>query len=82
MAQGPYAQVSQAPILSELSHPPSGTVQMMAMDTPNVSAQREILYVRTQLAPPFPSHPQAVELAALLRAQDLIGQQIRAMLLP
>ena len=41
MAQGPYAQVTQATFLSALAYPPAGTVQVMAADTPNVSAQRE-----------------------------------------
>jgi hypothetical protein len=79
MAHGPYAHVSQAPILPMLVHPPAGTVQVMAADTPNVSAQKEILYIRTQLSPPFPNHPQAVELAALLRVRDLLDQQIQTM---
>jgi hypothetical protein len=60
MAQGPYAHVSHALILPTLIHPPSGTVQVVAVDAPNVSAQREILYVRTQLAQPYPNHPQVV----------------------
>ena len=82
MAQGPYAQVTQATFLSALAYPPAGTVQVMAADTPNVSAQREILYIRTQLSPPYPNHPQAVELAALLRVRSLIDAQIQAMQSP
>jgi hypothetical protein len=82
MAQGPYAHVTQATFLSALAHPPPGTVQVMAVDTPNVSAQKEILYIRTQLSPPFPNHPQAVELAALLRVRSLIDAQIQAMQSP
>jgi hypothetical protein len=69
MAQGPYVHVSQATYLPTLSYPPAGTVQVMAVDTPNVSAQKEVLYIRTQLSPPYSSHPQAVELAALIRAR-------------
>ena len=83
MAQGPYAQIQQvtAGVLN-LSYPPAGTVQILAADTPNLSAQREILYIRTQLSPPYPSHPQGVELAILTRARDLIDAQIQAMQSP
>jgi hypothetical protein len=82
MAQGPYGHVTQATFLSALAYPPQGTVQVMAVDTPNVSAQREILYIRTQLSPPLPGHPQALELAALTRARDLLDAQIQAMTTP
>ena len=75
MAQGPYTVLQQAPNLPMLSHSPSGTIQVMAADTPNVSAQKEVLYVRTQVAPPDPDHPQGAELAVLLRVQSLIAQQ-------
>jgi hypothetical protein len=79
MAQGPYAYVSQASNLLALGLAPAGTVQLTAVDTMNVSAQREILYIRTQLAPPYPAHPLGLEIAALTRVRDLIEQQIQAM---
>jgi hypothetical protein len=82
MAQGPYAQMSQAQTLLPLGHPPTGTVQIMAVDTPNLSAQKEVLYIRTQVSPPYPHHPQAVELAVLLRVRSLVDLQIQAMQSP
>jgi hypothetical protein len=53
----------------------------MAVDTPDVSAQREVLHIRTELSPPYPylDHPQAAELAALRRVRSLIDTQIQAM---
>jgi hypothetical protein len=82
MPQGPYPHLVQAATMLTLGHPPAGTVQLVAADTPNVSAQREVLYIRTQLSPPYPSHQQAVELAALIRARDLLDAQIQAMQSP
>jgi hypothetical protein len=83
MAQGPYAQLQQVTTGTlNLSYPPAGTVQILAADTPNVSAQKEILYIRTQVSPPYSGHPQGVELAALTRVRDLLDKQIQAMLTP
>jgi hypothetical protein len=48
----------------------------------SASAQKEILYIRTQLSPPYPNHQEAVELAALIRVRDLLEKQIQAMLTP
>lgn len=41
--------------------------------------ERETLSIRTRVSPPFPDHPRAMELAALLRAQEILRQQIAAM---
>ena len=57
-------------------------VEMELSDTANVSAQRELLSIQTRVSPPFPDHPQALELAALLRVRDLLEQQIQAMQSP
>jgi hypothetical protein len=82
MAQGPYTHVSQATNLPSLSFPPSGTIQIMAADTPNLSAQREVLYIRTQASALLLNHPQGLELAVLLRVRDLLDTQIRVMQSP
>jgi hypothetical protein len=81
MAQGPY-QTRLAPFLQCLGHNPTGTVQLELTDTPNIYAQREVLHVRTQVSPPYPNHPQAVELVALLRVRSLLDAQIQAMQSP
>jgi hypothetical protein len=83
MAQGPYAQLQQVTMgVLNYSHPPAGTIQILASDTPNLSAQTEMLFVRTQVAAPFPNHPQGAELAALLHVRSLIDAQIQAMQSP
>jgi hypothetical protein len=92
MAQDrPYAyvrQISVTPIWPAHSDPvaylgqPTMQVHIEASDTMNVSAQKETLSIRTQLSPPFPNHPQAMELAALIRVRDLLDAQIQAMQSP
>jgi len=54
-------------------------IEMELSDTANVSAQGERLSIVTRVSPPFPDHPQALELAALQRVQDLLDQQMKAM---
>jgi hypothetical protein len=82
MAQGPYQIVVEVQHPERLGPPPQGCVQVTAVDTPNVSAQKEVLYIRTQVSPPYPNHPQAKVLAALIRARDLLDAQIQAMQSP
>ena len=91
MASGPYSHVRQiavTPLWPAHADPaahggqPTMQVQIEASDTMNVSAQKETLSIRTQLSPPFPNHPQAVELAALIRVRDLLDAQIQAMQSP
>lgn len=65
-----------------LAYPPAGIAQVMAVDTMNLSEQKELLYIRTQVSPPYPDRPQAVVLAALLRVRSLIDAQIQAMQSP
>jgi hypothetical protein len=81
MATGPYEIVRQI-------HPPSSPailgdqttwdVEVEAIDTTQ-SGQHERILIRTTVSTPLPDHPQAVELAALLRARSLIDAQIQAM---
>jgi hypothetical protein len=57
-------------------------LEMDLSDTPNVSAQRERLIIVTQISGPLPTHPQALELAALLHVRSLLSEQIEAMQSP
>lgn len=77
MATGPYSVVRQVSDQPQWPIPPG-----QAVDTMNVSAQKERLIVQTLLSPPYPSHPQGLELAALIRARDLLDAQIQAMTTP
>jgi hypothetical protein len=51
-------------------------------DVVDISAQKEWLSLRTQVSPPFPNHPEAIRLAALIRVRDLLSLQIQAMTSP
>jgi hypothetical protein len=91
MAIGPYPHVrltATTPLWPAYASPsthlgqPTIAVQIEVSDTMNVSAQKETLSIRTQLSPPFPNHPQAMELAALIRVRDLLDAQIQAMQSP
>jgi hypothetical protein len=83
MTAQPYVVVRR---VMERMHPPRTPTEWEChyelADTPNVSAQREWLTIRTRVAPPLPNHPQALELAALLRVRELLDQQIQGMQSP
>ena len=86
MATGPYSVVRQVSAQPQwpipLGQPQAHLVQVEAVDTMNVSAQEERLIVQTLLSPPYPNHPQGLELEALIRARDLLDAQIQAMQSP
>ena len=86
MANGPYAHIRQASVTPVWGSQPGQflgqDVVVEAVDTPDVSAQIETLTIRTRVSPPLPNHPPAVELAALIRARDLLDAQIQAMQSP
>lgn len=48
-------------------------------DTENQKAQRERLSILTHVTQPDGDDPQGLELAAIRRVHDLLGQQIAAM---
>jgi hypothetical protein len=54
-------------------------VELGLLDTATISAQKERLTIWTRISPPFPDHPQPMELAALLHVRDLLTAQIEAM---
>jgi hypothetical protein len=87
MAQGPYEHIRQVGVTpiwqgTPQSGPPATEMIIEVMDTANVSAQKETLYIRTRVSPPYPNHPQAMVLAALIHVRDLLDAQIQAMQSP
>jgi hypothetical protein len=80
MTAKPYQMVRRVrEAISLAGTPPLWDCHLELTDTPNISEQKEWLAIRTCVSPPLPNHPQALELAALLRARDLLEQQINAM---
>jgi hypothetical protein len=81
MVSGPYQivrQIHQPSPPAILGDQTTWDVEVEAIDT-TLSGQNERILICTTVSTPLPDHPQAVELAALLRARSLIDAQIQAM---